>query len=151
MRQTQEVSMTPGLVLLAGAVAAKVVSIGWLASIATSPVAVGSRKRFLETNKQGLDNLIALGVASADGYASLKKDFELLESTAEKGWDTPELFAAASRVSSWKFIEHTYGAVTGTYRLSANTAVYGYTAVLSGISRGVDWIFRPAPTPDKDV
>lgn len=130
--------MSPSVLLLAGAAIAKVVSVGWLASIATSPVAVASRRRFLEVNKEGAQNLIALGVATPEAYASLVRDLAMLEETVEQGWDTPQLFGAASRVSSWKFFEHAYGATSGISRLARNTASSGFNAMKRGFSDMLD-------------
>lgn len=139
--------MDPRLVLLIGAGILKLFSVGWLASIATSPVALASRRRFLEANKAGLENMVKLGVAPAPvRVEELMKDFELLESTIEKGWDDPQVFAAAYRISVWKFYEHAYGAVSGIGRLGTNTA----TLATENINGWVDSIFPP-PKPESDT
>lgn len=130
--------MNPGFLLIVGAAAVKIGSLGWLASIATSPVAVGSRKRFLEINQQGLENLARTNSGPSDArLVELRADFALLEKHVHSGWDTPLLFAAASRISTWKFYEHAYGAVTGISRLAANTAAAGAEAVKGGFDRMV--------------
>lgn len=116
--------MAAGFVLLAGAIIAKVASVGWLASIATSPVALPSRLRFLQVNQEGLANLEKLGVGpDAARIAELRADLKLLERNVEKGWTDPDVFAAAMRISAWKFAEHVYGAVTGTWNLASQTAI----------------------------
>lgn len=146
--------MSTGVVLLAGAVAAKALSLGWLASIATSPVAVASRRRFLQANKEGLDNLVKLGAGPTPcRLQEITRDFEILEAHLEPGWDTPYLFAAASRVSTWKFAEHVYGATSGIYRLTANTASAAAESVgnmatdaMNGINSWVDALFPQTPT-----
>ncbi len=137
--------MIPGFWFLVGAGAVKVASFGWLVSIATSPVAVGSRKRFLETNKEGLENLVKLGIGPAEPYlTALRQDFELLESHVETGWSETYLFSAATRVANWKFWEHTYGFVTGAYELGANAASAATRATgdaFNGVAKPLEEVF----------
>ncbi len=140
--------MNPGLLLIVGAAAVKIVSVGWLVSIATSPVAIASRKRFLEANKEGLENIVKLGIGpNAEDLKALRKDFKLLQARVDTGWGETHLFFAALRVSNWKFWEHTAGAIKGACELSTNMAGSG----LDSLSRGFDWITTPGkPTGNPD-
>ncbi len=136
--------MAAGLVLLVGAIIAKVASVGWLASIATSPVALPSRLRFLQVNQEGLANLEKLGVGpDAARIAELRADLKLLERDVEKGWTDPDAFAAAMRISAWKFAEHVCGAAIGTWRLASTSA----TAAVRQMGQAFDTYFTP-PKPD---
>ena len=128
---------TPGILIVGAAVAAKVFSFGWLVSIATSPSAVGSRRRFLDHSTEALDNLVELGKGPEEAQlATLRSDIALLEKHIKEGWAETHVFAAASRVSTWKFVIHVQGAVSGGARLAGN-----------GISAAKGWMFPERPPP----
>ena len=121
---------TPGILIVGAAVAAKVFSFGWLVSIATS-------RRFLDHSTEALDNLVELGKGPEEAQlATLRSDIALLEKHIKEGWAETHVFAAASRVSTWKFVIHVQGAVSGGARLAGN-----------GISAAKGWMFPERPPP----
>ncbi len=157
--------MSAPIVLAIGAGVAKLFSIGWLASIATAPVALESRKRFIEVNKEGLQNLVRLGKGPNEvRLAELEANFKLLEDNINKGWDEPHVFAAAMSISHWKFWENVFGAGNGVARLTANTATLAAESIsvsfneamkavdeaLNELDKGIEKFFSPIPVDKND-
>ncbi len=129
----------PALLFIVAAVAAKTVSVGWLASIATSPAAVGSRKRFLEHTQEALDNLERLEQIDPEKAKSLRRDIALLERRANEGWTDPEVFGTALSISSWKMGAHASGAVIGVG-----------TLIKKSWNAAMSWMFEPQAPPPED-
>lgn len=129
----------PALLLIVAAIAAKTVSIGWLASIATSPAAVGSRKRFLEHTREALDNLERLEQIDPEKAKSLRRDIALLERQANEGWTDPEVFGTALSISSWKMGAHASGALSGVG-----------TLVKKSWQATMGFMFEPQTPPPED-
>ena len=113
------------------AVVAKVIGMGWLASIATSPFDVATRKRFVEHTEEAIDNphLKELGYTDED-LAKVRNDLAILKTHVPQGWRN-EIFDVAVNVATFKTIARTYGAVSGTVEL----ADYNLT-------RGANWVDR---------
>lgn len=98
-----------------------VVSFGWLVSIATSPTAIGSRKRFLEHTEEAVKNLLDLGQSPEPAQLeSLKNDLALLRVNLKEGWAETDVFIASCRIAVWKFGAHSRGAITGFGALAGN-------------------------------
>ena len=127
----------PALFLAALYLGIHLASFGWLVSIATSPTAIGTRKRFLEHTEEAVKNLIDLGQSPEPAQLqSLKTDLATLRQHLRAGWAETSVFAAVCRVALWKVKTHTKGAFTGLGDLTANVA-----------NSAVDAAF-PKPSPE---
>lgn len=154
-----------GLVIGA-AIAAKIISTGWLASIATSPFDVGTRKRFIEHTEEAIANphLKDLGYTDED-LAKVKADLEILRENVQAGWHDGT-FNVAVNVATFKTVARTYGAVSGTVKLAdynlnrlgdwvAETGKAGLDSVsqlgdqiYDAGNRAIDAIFGPPKSSD---
>jgi hypothetical protein len=109
--------MGPATVVIVAAIAAKVVSFGWLASIATSPVDVATRRRFLDHTDEMIDNpsLKELGYSDED-LTAVRKDLADLRASVNDGWHDKR-FDAAVRVAAFKTYARMYGSFVGSIKL----------------------------------
>ncbi len=131
--------MAASAFFLVGAVAFKAGTFIWLASIATAPSAVHSRREFLDHAEQALENLreTAVGTDLAE-LASIAADIDLLKTHVKQGWAMTEVFAAATRVLAWKTKANVGGALIGIRDLTSNT--------LTSLS---DWLDAAVKTKDR--
>lgn len=124
--------MVPVFVAAAAAVAAipHIIAAGWVASIATDPLAEDSRKELLDHVESVLSKLETLGRSpSKTKLNSLRADLGVLREKMHHGWVQWAEFVAALRVTNFVVFARTKSTAGGICELINNSLDKAVSAI----------------------